>query len=113
METWRGGRWRARFAAMSGGTKALIYVAVLAGVGVLALVMTDELRDRLGPVAAEILPWVAIGAFLLWIISAGVRSGMKKARDDSTREMRPKGYTGAKSLNMPEDKDKGRGFPMD
>jgi hypothetical protein len=62
---------------MSGGARAIVYVIILGCIGILALTITDEAREVIGPLAASCLPWVLLAAFLLWVISAGVRRGMK------------------------------------
>jgi hypothetical protein len=71
---------------MSGGKKAAVYLVILGCLGLLALFITDDVRMAIGPLAASVLPWVVVGAFLLWVISAGVQRGMQGARQDATRE---------------------------
>jgi hypothetical protein len=97
---------------MSCGGRAAIYLVIIGCIAILGLTITDEARAVLGPLAASILPPVLLAVFLIWVISVGVRSGMKGMRRDATREMtastdytslaprRPKGYHGAKVLRQ-------------
>jgi hypothetical protein len=64
--------------------------------------MSNEIRELL----IQLLVVVAVGAFLVWCISFGVRSASKKTqKDNSPRDnvltKRPVGYRGAKTLEMP------------
>jgi hypothetical protein len=50
---------------MRAGNTIAAYVVILACVGLLALVITGNMRGAIGPLAVTILPWVLLACFLL------------------------------------------------